>query len=118
MTTYKIKIQQMPWTMFINQEVLDENGMIPGETLEESGMTLEDLKDSGLTIEDLAEPTNPEIHNQIIISWQKGNEEPQHFQLPEMDLKEDLPDEWFDKCYKNIPKEVMDNVRKEYKTKV
>ena len=45
MTTYKIKIQQMPWTMFINQEVLDENGMIPGETLEESGMTLEDLKD-------------------------------------------------------------------------
>ena len=108
MTTYKIKIQQMPWSMIINQEVLDENGMIPGETLEESG----------LTEEELAKPTDPESLNQIVVSWQKDNEEPQHFQLPEMDLKEDLPDEWFDKCYKTIPKEVMNYVRQKYKTNV
>tara|TARA_R100000742_G_C4211888_1_gene38055 strand:- start:190 stop:546 length:357 start_codon:yes stop_codon:yes gene_type:complete len=118
MTTYKIKIQQMPWSMIINQEVLDENGMIPGETLEESGYTLEDLKESGLTEEELAKPTDPESLNQIVVSWQKDNEEPQHFQLPEMDLKEDLPDEWFDKCYKTIPKEVMNHVRQKYKTNV
>jgi len=105
----------MPWTFFINKEVLDENGMLPGETLEESGMTLQELKDSGLTVEDLAKPKNPEIYGQIMLSWQKDKEEPQHSQFPEIELKDDLGDEWFDKVYKTIPKEVMNYVRKKYK---